>query len=208
MKLLHMLLEKPWKQHRDSAAALSAHAERGPLSLAPEKVALGLFLGVVGVMFMLFFTAYYVRMELPDWRSMPEPILLWLNTLVLFLASVVLQWTRLQLDSGQIRRIRVGLLLGGLLSLAFILGQLSAWQSLHSGGYFLYSNPANAFFYVLTGIHALHLVGGLWVWTRASLRVWWGGNPDKIRLSVELCTTYWHFLLLVWLVLFALLSYT
>jgi cytochrome c oxidase subunit 3 len=70
-------------------------------------------------------------------------------------------------------------------------------------------NPAVAFFYVLTAIHGLHLLGGLLVWSRTLLRMW---TPRveliEVRLSVELCSVYWHYLLLVWLVLFGLLLYT
>ena len=75
-------------------------------------------------------------------------------------------------------------------------------------GYIMYNNPANSFFYILTGIHGLHILGGLWVWTWATIRAFTGTELKEIRLSVELCTVYWHFLLVVWLVLFALLSYT
>jgi len=72
-------------------------------------------------------------------------------------------------------------------------------------GYALTDNPANAFFYLLTGLHGLHLVGGLWVWSRTTLRVWRG---FEVTLSVELCTTYWHALLLIWVVLYGLLLTT
>ena len=70
------------------------------------------------------------------------------------------------------------------------------------------SNPANAFYYLMTGLHALHLLGGLWVWSKSSIKLLSGSEAKDIKLSVELCTVYWHFLLLVWLVLFALLSNT
>ena len=95
-----------------------------------------------------------------------------------------------------------------MLTIGFIFGQLEVWRQMAGEGYYLYNNPANSFFYVLTGIHGLHILGGLWVWTRASFRVWSGTDPEEVRLSVELCAVYWHFLLLVWLVLFALISYT
>ena len=71
-------------------------------------------------------------------------------------------------------------------------------------------NPANAFFYVLTALHGLHLIGGLVVLgpdDGASCRAAVRSSVD-LRLSVELCAMYWHFLLLVWLVLFALLLNT
>ncbi|MEX1033862.1 MAG: cytochrome c oxidase subunit 3 [Cellvibrionaceae bacterium] len=207
MNLYRILTEMPWKGHQDEAGALAAHPG-GAVSVPPQKVALRLFLGVVGVMFALFITAYIVRMELSDWRPMPESSLLWFNTLILFLSSIALQWTRLALNRGQASKVKAGLLLGGLLTAGFVFGQVTVWRQMHAEGYILYNNPANSFFYVLTGIHALHMLGGLWVWMRASFRAWSGATMEKIRLSIELCTVYWHFLVLVWLVLFALLSYT
>ena len=90
----------------------------------------------------------------------------------------------------------------------FIAGQYIVWQQLGQAGYVLQDNPANSFFYLLTGIHMLHLAGGLWVWGRAQLRLL--NTPDVAgsRLSLELCAWYWHFLLLVWFGLFYLLATT
>ena len=96
----------------------------------------------------------------------------------------------------------------GLLVVSSIAGQLVAWNSLQSAGYFVASNPANSFFYLLTGLHALHLLGGLWVWSKSLIRLLSLGEPQDVRLSIELCTLYWHFLLIVWLVMFAILSNT
>ena len=117
-------------------------------------------LGVIGVLFGLFITAYFIRMELGDWRPLPEPPLLWVNTAVLFLASIVLQWTHSRLRSGRESGIRPALLIGALLTLAFVYGQVEAWQQMRAAGYFIYSNPANAFFYIITGVHAVHILGG------------------------------------------------
>ena len=72
-------------------------------------------------------------------------------------------------------------------------------------GYFELTNPAIAFFYLITGLHGLHLLGGLVAWGRTVVKVWGDFDVAKIRQSVELCTLYWHFLLLVWLILFGLL---
>ena len=82
------------------------------------------------------------------------------------------------------------------------------WQQLNAAGLYVTSNPANAFFYVLTAIHGVHLLGGLWVWGRTTGRVLTGADVERVRMSVELCTVYWHYLLLVWIVLFALLLST
>jgi cytochrome c oxidase subunit 3 len=96
----------------------------------------------------------------------------------------------------------------GIFTIAFVVGQYMAWQQLISDGHYLQSNPANAFFYLFTGLHALHIIGGLWVWLRATFRVFSGVELEEARISVHLCRTYWHFLLIVWMVLFALLLST
>jgi cytochrome c oxidase subunit 3 len=75
---------------------------------------------------------------------------------------------------------------------------------LAQAGYFLASNPANSFFYLLTGAHGLHVLGGLAALGRTIARMWRGIAVERLRLSVELCAIYWHFLLLVWLIVFAL----
>jgi len=205
MSLFSLLTEKPWEQVRTAEGYVPASQASGS---PPQKVALWFFMAVVTVMFGLFITAYYVRMGLNDWRPMPESGLLWVNTGLLFLASITLQVLQSRLKLGNEKHLVSALLLGSLFTLGFVYGQLHVWQLMRADGFFMYSNPANSFFYVLTGLHALHILGGLYVWCRAGYRVWSGVSIEKIKLSVELCALYWHFLLLVWLVLFALLSNT
>ena len=92
----------------------------------------------------------------------------------------------------------------GLFAFAFLAGQVLAWQRMEASGQF--QNIASAFFYLLTGIHGLHLIGGLAVWGRTTVRAFQGsGKLSESRASIELCTVYWHFLLVVWLILFAVL---
>ena len=206
MSLLQKLSEKSW-EHVGTNRAVPGLGE-GAFAAPAQKIALRAFIAVLTVMFGLFITAYFVRMELDDWRPLPEPPLLWINTFILFLCSVALQWTRIMVGKLEKKKVQWGMVVCGLLTLGFVVGQLLAWQQLSAEGYLVYSNPANSFFYLLTGLHGLHLLGGLWVWTRASFRVWFGAEAEEIQLSVELCSTYWHFLLLVWLVIFGILSYT
>ncbi len=207
MNPFRLLIEKPWERTPQLAGGMTVEASQASL-IPPQLVALRVFLGVVSVLFGLFFTAYFIRMGLTDWRPMPESQQLWFNTLLLFLGSVTLQWTSHVIDRGATGLVKVGLLLGALFTFGFVFGQVAVWQQMTLDGYYIYGNPANSFFYVLTGLHAVHMLGGLWVWTRASVRVLAGAAPEKIRLSVRLCAVYWHFLLLVWLAVFALISYT
>jgi cytochrome c oxidase subunit 3 len=82
------------------------------------------------------------------------------------------------------------------------------WSSLQSQGITVSSNPADSFFYLLTGLHGAHMLGGLWVWSRTSIKLFSGAEPKEITLSVELCTVYWHALLLVWLIVFGIMANT
>ena len=173
-----------------------------------KTIGLTAFLAVATSLFALFVSAYTLRMQMVDWRPLPEPDLLWINTGFLVLASVAYQWTRGQAIKGHDPAVKAGLLTSGILSMLFLGGQFVAWQQLNGAGYYLSSNPANAFFYLLTAVHGIHLLGGLYVWARSTMKVWGGGEADTVRLSIELCTVYWHFLLLVWVMLFGLLLST
>jgi cytochrome c oxidase subunit III len=172
------------------------------------RLMLAVVVAVVTSLFGLFISAYLIRMDVADWRPMPEPGLLWGNTAVLVLCSVALQWGFVAAKRGDLQTLKTMVLAGGVLSVMFISGQYVVWQQLAKQGYYLTSNPANDFFYVLTALHVLHVAGGLVAWLRTASRLFGGGTPEQVRLGVELCATYWHFLLAVWIVLLALLSST
>lgn len=172
------------------------------------KIGLWVFLVVVTSVFALFVSAYYIRMELTDWRPLPDPTLLWINTALLLLGSAAFQFARNAARKGREPAMRAGLVTAGVLTVAFLAGQLLAWRQLTASGYFMTANPANAFFYLITALHGLHMLGGLWVWARTTLKAYGGVEPGRISLSVELCTIYWHYLLLIWLGLFGLLLST
>ena len=202
MSIFQELTAKPWAT--DQGKVDDLYAGRASSGLA-KKLALKVFLAVVAVLFMLLVTAYGGRMAYEDWRPAPQISLLWANTFVLILSSVALQWAQYSVRRGRMDAMRAGLLAGGAFTVVFLFGQVLAWRQLGAMVYFEVSNPAIAFFYLITGLHGLHLVGGLVAWSRTVVKVWGNFDMAKVRQSVELCTVYWHFLLLVWLVLFGLL---
>ncbi len=209
--LLGWLLKQSFNTQPWVAEEVSDTAHHGPLggSDNTKLIALMALLAVVTSFFALIMSAYSLRMEVGDWVPMTEPQLLWMNTLMLMVASGVFQWTRNAAVNGQEGKLKPGLLITGVLTLGFVAGQFVAWQQLQSSGQFITSNPSNAFFYFLTGAHAVHILGGLYVWGRATSKVVLGiGEAVDIRRSIELCTIYWHFLLFVWLILFGLLLST
>jgi len=201
--LKQSLNTQPWVSDEVADAATGAS-----LDINPKALGLATFLAVAVSLFALFVSAYTLRMEEPDWIPVKDPNLLWINTGFLVLASVAYHWTRNQAVAGRSEYLMAGLITSGVLSFLFLFGQLVTWDQLQQAGYYIGNNPANAFFYLLTAAHAVHLLGGLWVWGRSLQRVWTGAEADTVRLSIELCTIYWHFLLLVWVVLFGLLLST
>lgn len=202
MSIFHDLTEKPWVTPQGKVADLR---DRGLSSLSAKKLALRVFLAVVTVLFMLLIIAYGDRMAYEDWRPTPQLGLLWNNTFVLVLSSIAMQWAQYCVRRGQIDGLRVGLLAGGAFTIVFLVGQVVAWRQLAMMNYFDVTNPAIAFFYLITGLHGLHLLGGLVAWSRTVIKVWGDFDAAQVRQSVELCTVYWHFMLLVWLILFGLL---
>lgn len=180
----------------------------GP-SLNPSQrlsTALWFLLAVLSVLFALFAVAYRMRMMLGDWITLDDPWQLWINTAMLVLSSITFELARQSSKQDKAQYFRICWLLGMLASVGFIIGQLWVWQLLVTQGYYLTSNPANSFFYLLTGLHGVHLLIGLLIWLGTlpaivSLRL-----DQKVNNWVNLCTLYWHYLLLVWIGIFALLA--
>ena len=204
--LKQTMYTQPWEASIEPP--VGDHFSGRSLPQPDAKLGLFVFLAVVTSLFSLFISAYMMRMELGDWRPLQEPNLLWFNTASLILSSLALQWASVATKREKFNSVRNGMLIGGFFALAFMAGQLMAWQELVSAGYLARSNPANAFFYLITGLHALHLLGGLVVWSVATLKLLKGAELAEVGLSVELCAVYWHFLLVIWVILFSLLLST
>src|SRR5262245_25018949 len=210
--LIQRLKDKPWTKQ-----GVLPTSQETVTSSAP-KVGLWVFLAVVSSLFGLFASAYMMRVAghagIAAWQPLDEPNILWINTLVLVLASGAMQIARNRIDADDFTGGRAYFLTAGVLTVVFIAGQMLAWQQARASGNLGPGSPAYAFFVLLTAVHGLHLVGGLFVLARTTLRIFRGIDANsvvarsRIRMSVQLCTTYWHWLLLIWLGVFALLLST
>jgi cytochrome c oxidase subunit 3 len=162
------------------------------------------FLGTISMLFIGFTSAYLIRRASADWRPLAAPWILWANTAILLASSVTLEAARKRLREWDLRGVLPWVGATGALGVLFLAGQLVAWRTLASRGVFLATNPHSSFFYVLTGLHGLHLLGGL-VWFLAVLfqlrRMAYTPGEDGLRLFA----TYWHFLGALWLYLLVLL---
>src|ERR1700733_9549304 len=112
------LAAKPWLEE----GAIGDFRGGGASSLPAAKIGLGVFLAVVGSLFALFISAYSMRMNMVDWRALPVPRLLWLNTGVLVLSSVALQWALMAARRNDMDGVIVGLGAGGASAVTFLVG--------------------------------------------------------------------------------------
>ena len=203
--IIKTLATKPWLSGEESGGA-PARVEMFALPL--EKVGLRVFFAVACSLFLLFVVSYRMRMYYEDWVPLREPLLLWFNTAVLVLASLFMQLAKRaagRADWPVTQRWFYG---GGTAAIAFIALQLLLWQRLADAGHFVASNPASSFFYLITAAHGVHVLGGIIAWLRTLALAGVPGREQNYRLKVELCTQYWHFLLLVWALLFYMLLTT
>lgn len=216
--VIQRLQDKPWTEQGVLPASQDDVTSSAP------KVGLWAFLGVVTSVFTIFTGAYFMRMDVSHggvasgimhaWVPIDEPPLLWINTIVLMLASAALETAKIAANRVAIESLRRAFIATCGLTLLFLASQVFAWQLVAGSIDAAPSSPSYAFFVLLTAVHGLHLLGGLFVLTRATARIWGGIDSNNVvaigavRQTVQLCATYWHFLLVVWVALFTMLIFT
>lgn len=189
----------------------TATLPRGVPAVPRERVvgtALWCFIGVASTLFALFLTAYAMRMDgAADWTRLALPPQLWLSSALLLAGSVLMQFAASAARGRWRARARRLLLAGGAAAVAFLGVQLWAWDALLDARVALAGNPAASFFYVLTALHGLHVLGGLVAWSVAAQALATDEEVHTAARRIALCARYWHFLLAVWAVLFAALGW-
>lgn len=155
----------------------------------------------------------------PVWKPISIPQLLWWNTLLLVLSSVALELARreyfrdealleewLGIVRSTLRRALPWQLLGLLFAAGFVVGQLGAWSKLRAQGIFLGSGPSSQFYYFLTGLHGMHLLGGMVFLLWSIFAAWAGQRIESRQVTIDITAWYWHAITVVWFGLFALLK--
>jgi cytochrome c oxidase subunit 3 len=176
-----------------------------PLPARVYRMGMAFGLAGIAMLFVALTSAYVVRQGLdPDWRAIPMPAILWGNTIVLLASSFTVEIARRAWKPA-------GWLAGTLgLGLAFLAGQFAAWRQLSSSGVYLSTNPHSSFFYLLTGLHAAHVLGGLAALSYVAGRSLVPGRaplPGRAGAArvLEATALYWHFMDALWVYLFLLL---
>ena len=160
--------------------------------------------GIV-MFFMALTSSFLVRKGLGgDWVSFVLPRIVWVNTLALLASSVTIQIALGQLRQGAVASFRQWWTLTTALGLFFLAGQVAAWRQLAAQGVFLATNPSSSFYYLLTALHGVHLLGGILALLYVMFRRWQRLQIDQLT-AATLAAIYWHFMDGLWLFLLALL---
>jgi len=176
--------------------------------ISKGQIAVWILLTAVIMLFAGLSSAYIVLRGVPAWQTIELPWLLWPNTVVLLLSSVAIDISRRAVRRNDLQSMKRWLAAGGILGFAFLIGQLAAWRQLVNAGVYVPSTLQSGFFYILTGLHGLHLLGGV-----VALMVVFG-KAVKNRLTafnyepLKLCAMYWHVMDGLWVYLFLLLLLT
>ena len=176
-----------------------------------DLIGMWVALASIAMMFTSLSSAYIVRSATSnDWTPLAMPRVLLASTVFILISSVTLEFARRKLKQSLTGEYARYLLLTAFLGLGFLVSQLIAWQQLTKQGIYLSSNPHSSFFYLLTGAHAVHLVGGLlaltFLWLRTRRRPL--SEPRSIakrQATADAVTIYWHFMDGLWIYLFLLL---
>jgi cytochrome c oxidase subunit 3 len=165
----------------------------------------GIWVGIFAIImsFAALTSALLVRQGSGEWSHIVVPSILYANTAALLLSSFTMEMSRRALarSAGVSAWIAITLLLG----LSFIAGQYLAWRHLAAQGLYLATNPNSSFLYVFTGMHALHLLGGIAVLVYLLGRVI-GGHSSLRHHLLDNTAVYWHFMGGLWLYLLFVIS--
>jgi cytochrome c oxidase subunit III len=177
-----------------------------PISMHPKKFALWLFMVTIVMLFAAWTSAYIVRQAEGNWLEYDLPEIFWYTSGLVILSSIFLHWAYYSAKKDNFTNLRIGMVGTVILGVAFLVGQWYSWVALVDREVFFVGNPAGSFLYVITGMHALHLISGLLFLIIVLISTFRLKVHSKAMNTMEMATTYWHFLGGLWLYLFMFLQ--
>ncbi|HEX6718272.1 MAG TPA: cytochrome c oxidase subunit 3 [Pyrinomonadaceae bacterium] len=163
------------------------------------RIGMWVTLASIAMLFTSLSSAYVVRSgTINDWFPLAVPRVMFGSTALILLSSVSIEIAKRKLRQGLVESYSRYLLLTGFLGLGFLVSQLLAWRQLVQQGVYIQSNPHSSFFYLLTGVHGLHVMGGLLALTFLWLK-------SRRQAAADAVSIYWHFMDALWIYLFLLL---
>jgi len=178
---------------------------RSSFPISKATVALWILLVTILMLFAGLSSAYIVLRGMSDWQSIQLPSILWLNTALLLSSSATIEAGRKSLRYGRMGALKTWIVVSAAFGFAFLAGQLYAWRQLVAAGVYLPSTLHSSFFYLLTGLHGIHLLGGVSALAYVLVKALRNRIEPSKDESLKLCATYWHFMDGLWVYLFVLL---
>lgn len=181
---------------------------RKPFSKDTYRITVWILMAAIVMMFVALASSYIILSGNKEWQPVRMPRAFLLSTGLILLSSVTMSAARRQLGQGQSRSYQGWLVLTLIFGIGFLASQLKGWQQLFTAGAFMSGNPHSSFYYLFTGAHGLHLLGGLSAVTYLAARsgqVLTGLAREKRVAAIEAVTVYWHFMDGLWVGLFLLL---
>lgn len=181
---------------------MSVMASEQRKKIHPHKFTLWVALGSVVMMFAGLTSAYIVKRSQPSWTTFQMPLVFWYSTAVMLLSSLTIQQAVRAFKSREMKKYRSLLIVTAVLGLVFILMQWIGFSQLWSQGIVLKGSGAGQFLYIIFGLHALHVLGGIIALAVVLIRAFRGSRRNYNSVPVEIAATYWHFVDLLWVYLF------
>ncbi len=178
---------------------------RKTLAMNPKKFAMWLFIGSVVMLFASLTSAYIVRQAEGNWLYFELPSILTVSTIVILLSSVTMQVAYWAAKKDRLEMVKILVTVTSVLGLTFLILQFEGWKALVANQVYLVGNPSGSFLYVITGLHALHLISAIVFLLIVLVSTYRYRVHSKSLTQIEMCTTYWHFLGGLWLYLFVFL---
>jgi cytochrome c oxidase subunit 3 len=176
-----------------------------PLAMQPKRFALWIFIASVIMLFAALTSAYMVRQADGNWLLFDLPSTFWTTTIIILISSATMHWAYLAAKRDNIAAAKVAISITSVLGVAFLVGQFLAWSELVQRNVYFVGNPSGSFVYVLSGLHGLHIVGGVVFLLVVLVATFRYKVHAKSLSQIEMCATYWHFLDGLWLYLFVFL---
>ena len=180
----------------------------------PKKFALWAAIASICMFFIGITSAFIVKKGADvangHWMFFKMPVIFYFSTVVIVLSSVSLFFAKKFFLKGDKTGYQISMLISSLLGTAFLVMQYLGWRALVEIGVYLggsLSNPSGSFFYIISGTHALHILGGLIIMYWATIKAFVRQTNVQSKLGIELISTYWHFVDFLWLYLFAMLLF-
>ncbi len=173
----------------------------------PWKFIIWLFIISIIMLFAAFTSAYLVRRAEGNWTEFEIPFIFYISTAVLLVSSATMHLSVKAARRDQISRLRTLITVTAAGGILFLVLQVLGWQELQKAGVYVKGNPAESFYYVLTGMHLFHIITGLGVLLYAFYSTFKGKIRAENTTQIEVCATYWHFLDILWVYLFLFLIY-